>query len=327
LAQAVAELLQDNGEALMQQLGSQEGGAGTLELKDVFAGKSCVKITPMQLYQREIPGWKYKIVEKPNPGEYRYVRFAWKAPGAKGIMLQMHDEKDWNIRFTAGIDERNWGTKFVDKNPPEKWTLVTRDLFEEFGERTIQGIALTVFGQPGYFDHIYFGATIDDLDRIDATGLRDGPAPALDADDMVALWRNLADRDASKEYRAFWTLVAAPDKAVDFLRPTLLIDRSPEAIAQIKKWMVELDADEFQVRERASRMLEQHLDAAAPLLKKELEQVGPEARVRIEELLQKSSVTNLGLRRREKALRALKYMETRPASGLLEDLSRAQRAQ
>jgi hypothetical protein len=212
--------------------------------------------------------------------------------------------------------------------PPEKWTVVTRDLFDEFGPRTIQGIALTVFGdQPGYFDHIYFAATIDDLDRIDATGLRDGPAPQLDDEDMLSLWRNLADRDASKAYRAFWTMVAAPEKSVEFLRPTLFFNRSPESIAQMKKWIVELDADEFVMRERASRQLEQYLDAAAPLLKKELDSAGPEAHQRIEQLLQKSAVTDLGLRRREKALLALKYMETRPARGLLEDVARAERAQ
>ncbi len=54
----VAELLEDNGEALMQQLGTQGGGVGALETRDIFSGKSAVKITPMQLFQRAIPGWK-----------------------------------------------------------------------------------------------------------------------------------------------------------------------------------------------------------------------------------------------------------------------------
>src|ERR1044072_5379901 len=148
----VAELLEDDGQSLIRLMVSQQGGVGSIENNDVYSGKSAVKITPMQLYQRALPGWAYKIAEKPKVGEYRFIRFAWKAPGATGIMLQMHDEKDWNLRLTAGKDEPNWGSKFVAPKPPEKWTVVTRDLFADFGERTIQGIALTVFGQqPGYF--------------------------------------------------------------------------------------------------------------------------------------------------------------------------------
>src|SRR5205823_2047644 len=152
--------------ALLKQLGGGPG-EGHVEKGIVFSGKSSVKIVPMQRYARVIPGWKYRIVEKPKPGEYRYVRFAWKADGCSGIMLQLHDEKDWNIRYTAGFDVQGWGTKYVAAKPPPEWTVVTCDLFKDFGERTIQGIALTAFdGQGGYFDHIYFGRTVEDLDRI-----------------------------------------------------------------------------------------------------------------------------------------------------------------
>src|SRR5438046_3437320 len=188
----VAELLEDDGENLIKQMISQQGGVGTIETIDVYSGKSSVKIIPMQLYQRALPGWAYKITEKPKVGEYRFIRFAWKAPGAKGIMLQMHDEKDWNLRLTAGVDEPNWGSKFVAPARPEKWTLVTRDLFADFGERTIQGIALTVLGQqPGSFDHIYFGRTIEELDAIDATGLSGGPPVQLKAEDLERLLSKL----------------------------------------------------------------------------------------------------------------------------------------
>ena len=55
--------------------------------------------------------------EKPKTGEYRYLRFTWKADGCRGIMLQLHDEKDWHIRYTAGVDAHNWGTKFVAEKP------------------------------------------------------------------------------------------------------------------------------------------------------------------------------------------------------------------
>src|SRR4051794_33243387 len=73
----VAEVLEDNAEALLKRLGGGPG-EGHVEKAVVFSGKESIKIIPMQRYERAIPGWKYRIVEKPKAGEYRYVRFAWK---------------------------------------------------------------------------------------------------------------------------------------------------------------------------------------------------------------------------------------------------------
>jgi hypothetical protein len=322
----VAELLEDDGENLIKQMISQQGGAGSIETTDFFSGKSAVKIIPMQLYQRALPGWSYKISEKPQVGEYRFIRFAWKAPGAKGIMLQMHDEKDWNLRLTAGVDEPNWGSKFVDPKPPETWTVVTRDLFADFGERTIQGIALTVFGQnPGYFDHIYFGRTIEELDAIDATGLSDSPPPQLKPEDLERLWSQLADKDAPRAYLAFWTLVAAPKESVPFLRKNLLWSKTPEATAEIKKWILDLEADQFLVRDQAYRSLEQHLEAAIDQLKDELPHAPPESQLRIEQLLKSASALGGKPLRAQQARQVLKNIDTPEAKALLEELAKAKK--
>jgi hypothetical protein len=320
----VAELLEDDGETLIKQMVSQQGGAGSIETANVYSGRSAVKIIPMQLYQRAVPGWAYKIAEKPKVGEYRFIRFAWKAPGAKGIMLQMHDEKDWNLRLTAGVDEPNWGSKFVAPTPPDKWTVVTRDLFADFGERTIQGIALTVFGQqPGYFDHIYFGRNIEELDAIDATGLSESPRPVLRPEDLERLWWQLAADDAPRAYLAFWTLVDAPQQAVPFLRQNILWSKSPEAKAQINKWISELESDQFLVREQAFRSLQQHLETAIDALKAALGPAPPESKMRIEELLRSFSAA-AGPTRAQQALKVLKNIGTPEAKVLLKELTEAQ---
>jgi hypothetical protein len=322
----VAELLEDNGENLIRQMISQQGGAGSIETIDLFSGKSAVKIIPMQLYQRALPGWAYKITENPQVNEYRFIRFAWKAPGAKGIMLQLHDEKDWNIRFTAGADEPNWGSKFVAPKPPETWTVVTRDLFADFGQRTIQGIALTVFGQnPGYFDHIYFGRSIEELDAIDATGQSDGPPPQLKPEDLERLWSQLAGKDAPAAYLAFWTLVAAPKESVPFLRKILLWSTTPQATAEIKKWILDLESDQFLVRDQAFRSLEQHLEAALDQLKDELPHAPPESQLRIEQLLKSATAAAGKPLRAQQARQVLKNIDTPDAKSLLEDLSKANR--
>lgn len=154
LPKGVACLLEDNAAELLLQLTNPggDGGQGEIEKEVVFSGKSGIKITLYQRYFNHLPGWAYRITENPKEGEYRYRRFAWKSNGTIGMMLQLHDDKDWHIRYTAGANKFGWETKFVAETPPQDWTVVTVDLFKDFGEREIHGIALTAFdGAGGHF--------------------------------------------------------------------------------------------------------------------------------------------------------------------------------
>jgi hypothetical protein len=323
----VAELLEDNADTLLKQLTNPTGdpGEGHVEKAVVFSGKSSVKIIPMQRFEPAIPGWKYRIAEKPKVGEYRYLRFAWKADGCAGIMLQLHDEKDWHIRYTAGIDQFNWGTKFVADKPPAEWRVVTKDLFKDHGERTITGIALTAFGgQAAYFDHIYFGRTVEDLDRIDATGLRAGKAPVWKATELDRFWNDLSGKDDSVSYRAFWSLVASPKQAVPFLRGKLNAGERGIDTKQVRQWIKQLDDDNFKVRERATKELARHIEAAAPLLEQELDSApSAEVKTRIERLLAGRRTAEGDRARINKAVRVLEYTRTPEAKKCLEELAKA----
>src|SRR4051812_46596669 len=86
----IALILEDNATELLPKLTNPTGdpGEGHLDEKEVFSGKSSIRIVPLQRFNNFIPGWKYLIREKPKPGEFRYLRFAWKAPGLSGVMLQ-----------------------------------------------------------------------------------------------------------------------------------------------------------------------------------------------------------------------------------------------
>jgi len=317
-------LLEDNPEPLLAQLQGQGGGQGIVETHDLYAGKAAVKIIPMQRFGRDVAGWAYRISEHPGPGEYRYLRFAWRADGARGIMLQFHDERDWNIRYTAGIDEPNWGSKFVAPAPPPKWTVVTRDLFADFGDRTIQGIALTVFGgSAGYFDHIYLGRSVEALDAIDATGLAGAPPPPLTDDDLGRLWTDLSGGNAPKAYLAFWTLVHAPERAVPFLRRALS-PSTPGSTEQMGRWIADLGADDFVTREAATRQLSIHREAAEPLLRKALSEPDSalEVRIRIEQILKAADAEPGSSDRPGAAVRVLERVGTPEARQLLEELAK-----
>jgi hypothetical protein len=73
------------------------GGAGTAEFvwSDAFAGQGSLRITPPQRFSARIKGWEYRIRENPGPGEFRYVRFAWKSGGAEGVMIELASDGHW----------------------------------------------------------------------------------------------------------------------------------------------------------------------------------------------------------------------------------------
>lgn len=275
----VVALFEDDAEGLLKLLDNPTGdpGQGLPEKTVVFSGKESIKIIPMQRFSPDIKGWKHRIVEKPKPGEYRFLRFAWKADGCAGVMLQLHDDKDWSIRYTAGQNQQGWGTKFVADSAPTNWTVTTIDLYKDFGERTLHGIALTVFGgNAGYFDHIYLARSIADLDRIDATGLRKNGKPLeLSERRMMRCWADLTSDQAEKSYRAFWMLVNAGQPAARFLKAKLPNGESKIDAKQIQKWILQLNSNRFAVREAASRELAKNLDAAEEMLRSELERNPP----------------------------------------------------
>jgi hypothetical protein len=322
-AGATAVLLEDHPEPLLAQLQGQDGGQSEVDSRDVFSGSSSVKIIPMQRFHPGVAGWAFRIAERPRVGEYRYLRFAWRADGARGIMLQLHDQRDWNIRYTAGLDEPNWGSKFVAPAPPDRWTVVTRDLFADFGEREIHGIALTVFGgAAGHFDHIYLGRTIDDLDRVDATGLRDGPPPHPSDDELDRLWSDLGGDDAARAYSAFWTLVHAPRQSVPFLRGILAPANGAGEGETVRRCVDDLASADPATRQAAARRLSLRCEAAAPFLGEALldPDLAPEARRRIERLLDPAS-GRANADRARLSRQALRFIGTADAKDLLADLA------
>lgn len=334
-AKGVAELLEDNGDDLLPKLTNPTGcpGEGHIEKEAPFSGTSCLRIVPMQRYEPRIPGWEFLIREAPKAGEFRYLRFAWKCRGSTGIMLQMHDLTDWHIRYTAGANKHGWMTQFVAEKPPEGWTVVTVDLFKDFGERTIRGLALTCFdGEAGYFDHIYLGRSLAELDRIDASGLADAPPRDWTVAELEEKWQEASSTDAADAYRGFWTLVHAKGSP-QFLAGKLKSIQEKVGAATLKKWLAELDHDDFATREKASANLADSLDTAADLLEAELARTtSVEVEFRLKNILSKRPAPSAGpaagngslspLGPVEKAFRILEFTRAPAAKEVLTELSR-----
>ncbi len=159
-------VLLDDNQALATALNE---GTGTAEFitSDKFSGESSLRITPPQRFSPRIKGWEFRIREKPIVGEYRYIRFAWKSPQASGVMLEFADDGQWPPadqtlrRYFAGKNLTGWQAVGIAPRPPTDWTVMTRDLWQDFGDFTLTGIAPTAIAGPALFDRIELLRVLD----------------------------------------------------------------------------------------------------------------------------------------------------------------------
>ncbi len=152
---------------------TEGGGTATLDAEQKYSGAASVRVTLDQKFNPAIPGWAIKVRENPGPGEFRYLRYAWKKQGGSAICVQLNHDGVWgpaaagapSFRYSAGPAPQVFGASLtVDAALPEDWEVVTRDLFADFGEFTLNGIALSpVDGEFGLYDHIYLGTSVEDF--------------------------------------------------------------------------------------------------------------------------------------------------------------------
>jgi hypothetical protein len=57
-------------------------------------------------------------------------------------------------RYYSGRNTSGWQATCVAEDVPDEWTVVTVDLWKDFGEFTLTGIAPTAMGGPALFDKL-----------------------------------------------------------------------------------------------------------------------------------------------------------------------------
>ncbi|HVV99263.1 MAG TPA: NPCBM/NEW2 domain-containing protein [Planctomycetaceae bacterium] len=156
---------------------TQSGSNISAETNDVYSGHRALRVTHDQRADKRLPRMDIEVREHPGPGEYRFVRFAWKKKGGELMMVQFAGHRpgapppnDFQtaLRYEAGKKSNGWVLPAIKVDPelPREWKVVTRDLFADYGEFTITGMALAPQdGEYGLFDHVVFGRTLLDLDR------------------------------------------------------------------------------------------------------------------------------------------------------------------
>jgi putative membrane-bound dehydrogenase-like protein len=152
-------ILVDENLELIEALNEGSGKAEFIRADKHF-GQVSLRVTPPQRFSPLIKGWKFRVRKNPKPGEYRYLRFAWKSADAHGVMLELAADGRWPPverpvrRYHAGRNTTGWQSVEISPSPPREWTVVTRDLWKDFGDFTLTGIAPTTMGGDTLFDRI-----------------------------------------------------------------------------------------------------------------------------------------------------------------------------
>jgi hypothetical protein len=150
------------------------GGQVTLDTDDKFSGTAAFKIVGYRENARMPRLTSVKIRQNPMPGEYRFMQFAWKKVDGQSVCLQIaHDGAfgpvgNHSFRYHAGPGPECWGASIqIDAKLPTGWTLVTRDLFADFGEFNFTGLTLSMMdGQYVLFDRILLGRVVTDFEPL-----------------------------------------------------------------------------------------------------------------------------------------------------------------
>ena len=143
-------------------------------------------------------------------------------------------------------------------------------------------------------------------------------APTADAPD--ALWRDLADTDAGRANRAMRTLIAGGG-AVPTLRERLHPVDAAEA-ERAARLLADLDADDFDTREKATKDLEKVVDGFEPLLRRTLEgEPSAEVRQRAERVLNQVKSDSPARLRTLRATEVLERVGSPEAKELLQSLA------
>ena len=121
------------------------------------------------------PNWWFEVVEKPEPGQYRFLQFSVKAlaPETRGITLRVAPNHFGGVAVHVGEATKSDGAVFHQATGavPFEWHTVTVDLWELLPENqrnkpfNIGAMSLGTVGGPAAMDRIRLGRTKENLQK------------------------------------------------------------------------------------------------------------------------------------------------------------------
>lgn len=196
----------------------------SLSADQPYSGTHSLRVVGGSAENGRLTGLDTWIAEQPRNGQYRFLVFAWKKEGGNRILLQLAHEgrfsehiaqlfqpgerpgrkrigpfdprrllEDRGLRYGFSYDA---GTEppltnaplRLDAKLPDKWALMARDLFTDFGPMNLTGLSLGCpDGNAAFFDHIYLARTPQDVEYLRAHLVNPQKPAAPDGEANVAL--------------------------------------------------------------------------------------------------------------------------------------------
>jgi WD40 repeat protein len=151
-----------------------------LAYDDASSGGKCLALTRAGTtapywkppFGHVLPNWDFTIVEHPEqPGEYRWLEFAWKADsaGTTGLSLRVGPHHGGGVSLSAGEATPWEGAINVEQAaaPPAEWQTVRVDLWELHRREpfSIRSLSLGSTGGGGRFDRVRLARDPEDLSQ------------------------------------------------------------------------------------------------------------------------------------------------------------------
>ena len=157
----------------------------------------------------EMKGLSLPIRENPGPGEYRYITFSWIKWGGEQVGMRFaHKDSDtstrgekFNYTYASGEGDEFKNALMISKNVPENWTIITRDLWKDFGDFTLTGVSfICPDRRDAGFDAIFLGQTEDAFEGAPGILPTSVAAPVnIDAGEGMSIENDDAVSEASEE--------------------------------------------------------------------------------------------------------------------------------
>jgi WD40 repeat protein len=148
-----------------------------------------------------------------------------------------------------------------------------------------------------------------------------GPSPSPEPFDSEKAWQALREDNAARSFTMMRRLCAAPERAGKLLREKLKPAEKVEA-KTVRKWIRELDNDDFKTRETAQKSLEKLGDRVAGYLRAALRQSpSAETKARLNRLLESLDTLSLDQVRDLRAVEVLERIGSAEAKAILADLA------
>jgi hypothetical protein len=134
-----------------------------------YASSGCLKVSSTspgvpQVRHCYLQGWKYPIVERPGPGEYRYLRFAVKMRSGTfaNIVLGSPEVAVTYAIAKPAADNRSY---VIADKPPSDWLVVTRDLQTDAHANFLETLFKIETDGEVMLDGVYLGRSVRDLNK------------------------------------------------------------------------------------------------------------------------------------------------------------------